>query len=251
MDTSFADTTYFDRTVEAFQADSQYAKAAEMAARATQKYPRRADYWVQRGQNELKGGQVQQAITSLKRALDIDPNTPGARRLIITSLIDAGEYDSAMVAMRGALKAGGNTDWIGQTAQIVVGKIFKFVNDTVNKQKTIAGYQRVIPWVAWADSISSDRATKNGSKFLLGVSHFFIGQFMLTDAITAKSCDGAKAANDNLVNAQLELPAGGASNGAVLQQLIPAAQQLGTSSEQAVKVFCAPPKKPEAAAKKP
>lgn len=251
MDTSFADTTYYDRTIDAYRSDSVWAKAAETASRATQKYPRRADYWVQRGQMELRAGQVKQAVTSLRRALAIDPKTEGARRLIINSLIDAAEYDSAYVTMHEALKAGEDANWIGQTAGIVGGKIFKFVNDSSNKQKTIAGYQRVIPWVTWADSVSTDRSTKSNSKFLLGLSHFFIGQFMLTDAIPIKSCEGAKAANENLVNAQVELPAGGAANGAVLQQVIPAAQSLGTSSEQAMKVFCAPPKKPEAKGQKP
>jgi tetratricopeptide (TPR) repeat protein len=251
LDTAFSDTTYFDRTIDAFKSDSQFAKAAEVAAHATAKYPKRPDYWVQRGQLELRAGQVKEAIVSLKRALDLDPHTEGARMLIINSLIDATEYDSAYVAMHEALKAGENADRIGQTAGIVGGKIFKFVNDSTNKQKTIAGYQRVIPWVAFADSVSSDRATKNNAKFLMGLSHFFIGQFMLTDAIPAKSCEGAKAANENLVNAQLELPAGGAANGAVLQQVIPAAQSLGGSSEQAAKVFCAPPKKPDEVKKKP
>ncbi len=254
MDTAFADTTYFDRTIEAFRTDSQYANAAEVAAQATKKYSRRADYWAERGQLELKAGQVQPGIASLKHALQIDPKIEGARRLIVNSLIDAAQaaqYDSAWVALHEAQTAGEDPNWVGQTAGIVGGKIFKFVYDSTNNQKTIAGFQRVLPWVTWADSISTDRNTKSNAKFLTGMSHFFIGQFMLTDAIPLKSCDGAKAANEMLVNAQLELPAGGAANGAVLQQLIPAAQSLGTSSEQAMKVFCAPPKKPGPEPKKP
>ncbi len=59
--------------------------------------------------------------------------------LIINSLIDASEYDSAYVAMHEALKAAGeNSDRLGQVAGIVGGKIFKFVYDSTNKQKTIA-----------------------------------------------------------------------------------------------------------------
>jgi hypothetical protein len=56
---------------------------------------------------------------------------------------------------------------------------------------------------------------------------------------------------DIIVNAQLELPVGGATNPEVVRQLMPVAQQMGTSVEQAVKVFCAPPKKPEAGRTKP
>ena len=251
MDTSFADTTYYDRTIDAYRSDSAWAKAAETAARATQKYPRRADYWGQRGQLELKAGQIQPAITSLKRALAIDPKIAGARMLIISSLVDAGEYDSAFVAMHEALKAGEDANDIGQRALIVGNKIFKFVQDTTNKQHTVAGFQRVLPWVYWADTISAERGTKNNAKFLMGVSHFFIAQLMYGDVVAQKSCEGAKAVQDIIVNAQLELPVGGATNPDVVRQLMPAAQQMGTAVEQAVKVFCAPPKKPEVKGQKP
>jgi len=251
MDTTFADTTYYDRTIDAYRSDSAWAKAAETAARATQKYPRRADYWGQRGQLELKAGQIQPAITSLKRALAIDPKIAGARMLIISSLVDAGEYDSAFVAMHEALKAGEDANDIGQRALIVGNKIFKFVQDTTNKQHTVAGFQRVLPWVYWADTISAERGTKNNAKFLMGVSHFFIAQLMYGDVVAQKSCEGAKAVQDIIVNAQLELPVGGATNPDVVRQLMPAAQQMGTAVEQAVKVFCAPPKKPEVKGQKP
>ena len=82
IDTSFADTTYYDRTIEAYRTDSSWAKAAATAAKATQKYPRRADLWAQRGQLELRAGQIKPAIASERRALEIDPKTPGARTVI-------------------------------------------------------------------------------------------------------------------------------------------------------------------------
>jgi hypothetical protein len=85
----------------------------------------------------------------------------------------------------------------------------------------------------------------------MGVSHFFIAQLMYGDVVAQKSCEGAKAVQDIIVNAQLELPVGGATNPDVVRQLMPAAQQMGTAVEQAVKVFCAPPKKPEAKGQKP
>lgn len=251
MDTSMADTTYFDRTIDAYRSDSNWAKAAETAAQATKKYGKRADYWVQRGQMELKAGQVLPAITSLRRALDLDPKTPAARMLIISSLVDAGEFDSAFVAMHDAVKNGEDADRIGQFSLIIGNKLLKLAQDTTGgKKSTVAGFERVIPYVAWADTISKDRSTKNNSKFLSGVSHYFIGALMFPDVVAQKSCDGAKQVQDVAVQAQLELPVGGATNPQVVQQLMPAVQQMGTSAEQAVKVFCAPPKKPEEGAKK-
>jgi tetratricopeptide (TPR) repeat protein len=251
MDTSFADTTYFDRTIDAYRSDSAWAKAAETAARATQKYPRRADYWVQRGQMEMKGGQVKQAIVSLKRALDVDPKTAGARMLIITSLVDAAEYDSAIVAIHQAVKAGEDANTLGTIAVTVGNRWFKYVNDTTNKVKTIPNFQKVIGYVTYGDSISTDRVTKNGAKFLMGVSHYFIATLMFPDVVAQKSCDGAKQLQDVLVNSQLELPVGGATNPDLVKQLMPAVAQMSTSAEQAVKIYCAPPKKPEAKGQKP
>ena len=242
MDTSFADTTYYDRTIDAYRSDSAWAKAAETAARATQKYPRRADYWVQRGQMELRAGQVKQAVVSLRRALDLDPKIPGARMLIVSSLVDASEYDSAMVAMHEALKAGEDADRIGQFALAIGSRLFKVANDA--QPKTIPPWQKVLPYVTYADSVAKDRTTKNTAKFEMGVSHYYLATLTYPDVVTQKSCEGAKQVQDYLIAASGELQFGGATNPAAVNQLMPAIQQMQTAVEQAVKVFCAPPKKP-------
>lgn len=242
MDTSFADTTYFDRTIDADRTDSAWADAAAVAAHATQKYPKRADYWAQRGQLELKAGQVQPAITSLKRALEIDPRTEGARLLILQSLVDAGQFDSAYVAMHEDVKAGENSEQIGQYALSIGKRVFDKANGAATK--TVGDFQKVLPYVTYADSLLTDRAMKNNAKFLLGVSHYFIASLMYQDVVAQKSCDGAKAVNDAAVNSTMELPVGGATSPAVVQQLMPLATQIAQASEQASKVFCAPPKKP-------
>jgi len=249
MDTSFADTTYYDRTIDAYRSDSAWAKAAETAARATQRYPRRADYWVQRGQMELRAGQVKQAVVSLRRALEIDPKIPGARMLIVSSLVDASEYDSAMVAMHEALKAGEDADRIGQFALVIGGRLFKIANDA--QPKTIPTWQKVLPYVAYADTVAKDRTIKNTARFEMGVSHYYLATLTYPDVVTQKSCEGAKQVQDYLIAASGELQFGGATNPAAVNQLMPAIQQMQTAVEQAVKVFCAPPKKPEAKGQKP
>ncbi len=249
MDTSFADTTYYDRTIDAYRSDSAWAKAAETAARATQRYPRRADYWVQRGQMELRAGQVKQAVVSLRRALEIDPKIPGARMLIVSSLVDASEYDSAMVAMHEALKAGEDADRIGQFALAIGSRLFKVANEA--QPKTIPPWQKVLPYVAYADTVAKDRTTKNTAKFEMGVSHYYLATLTYPDVVTQKSCEGAKQVQDYLIAASGELQFGGATNPAAVNQLMPAIQQMQTAVEQAVKVFCAPPKKPETKGQKP
>ncbi len=185
MDTSFADTTYYDRTIDAYRMDSSWAKAAESAAHATAKYPKRADYWAQRGQLELKAGQVQPAVVSLRRALEIDPTLQGARLLIVSSLVDAGAYDSAMVAMHEAVKSGENADRIGQFAVTIGGKLFTIANAA--KPPVLDLWQKVIPYVAYADSVSGDRTTKNTAKFEMGVAHYYIATLMYPDVVAQRA----------------------------------------------------------------
>jgi tetratricopeptide (TPR) repeat protein len=253
MDTSFSDTTYFDRTIEAYRSDSSWAKAAATAAKATQKYPRRADYWAQRGQLELKAGQTKQAVTSLRRALEIDPKIAGARMLIITSLLDANEYDSVIVAVREAKAAGEDANVLGGIAITAGNHYFqRFVNDTAHKEnKTIPNLQKVQGMVLYGDSLTNDRAVKNSAKFLMGITHYFIATIMIVDVQAQKSCDGAKQLQDVLVNAQLELPVGGATSPETVKQLMPVVGSLSQTAEQMIKVYCAPPKKPEDTKKKP
>jgi tetratricopeptide (TPR) repeat protein len=251
LDTAFTDTTYFDRTIDAFKSDSQYAKAAEVAARAAAKYPRRADYWAQRGQLELKAGQTKQAVVSLKRALEIDPKIAGARMLIITSLLEANEYDSVIVAIREAKAAGEDANTLGGIAITAGNHYFRYVNDTTNKAKTIPNLERVLAYVTYGDSLATDRTAKNGAKFLMGLSHYFIASIMIQDVQAQKSCDGAKQLQDVLVNAQLELPVGGATNPDIVKTVMPIVSQLAGTADQMIKVYCAPPKKPEDVKKKP
>ncbi|MFI5230885.1 MAG: tetratricopeptide repeat protein [Gemmatimonadales bacterium] len=242
MDTSFADTTYYDRTIDAYRQDSAWANAAVAAAHATAKYPKRADYWAQRGQLELKAGQVQPAVVSLRRALEIDPTLKGARLLIVSSLVDANAYDSAMVAMHDAVKSGENADQIGKFALSIGGKLFTVANNS--KPPVLDLWQKVIPYVAYADSVSGDRTTKNTAKFEMGVAHYYIATLMYPDVVAQKNCDGAKQVQDYLINASSELQFGGATNPAAVSQLMPAIQQTADAVQNAVKVFCAPPKKP-------
>jgi tetratricopeptide (TPR) repeat protein len=253
IDTSFADTTYYDRTIDAYRTDSTWAKAAVAASQATKKYPRRADYWAQRGQLELKAGQTKQGITSLRRALEIDPKIKGARMLIITSLLDGNEYDSVIVAVREAKAAGEDANILGGIVFTAGNHYFqRFVNDTAHREnKTLPNLQKVIAMVSYADSLTTDRAVKNSVKFLMGLSHYFIATIMIVDVQAQKSCDGAKQLQDVLVNAQLELPVGGAMSPETVKQLMPVIGQLSGTAEQMIKVYCAPPKKPEAGSKKP
>jgi tetratricopeptide (TPR) repeat protein len=236
MDTTLADADFYDRMVSAYAADSNYQKASEWAARATVKFPAVADNWVRLGQLQRRNGQTQQAIVSLKRALSIDPKIKNARMIIINSFVDMNQYDSASVAMHEAVKAGEDPDQIGLVANVLANRTLTAAGKI--EPKSAAEYQKVIPYALFADSVAKDRSVKNNAKFLIGVSSYYVGSLSYKAATESKSCEGAKAVNAAALDAQINLPIGGATNAAVVQQLMPATAQLLQASEVAMKAFC-------------
>jgi tetratricopeptide (TPR) repeat protein len=236
MDTTLADADFYDRMVSAYAADSNYQKASEWSARATVKFPAVADNWVRLGQLQRRNGQTQQAIVSLKRALSIDPKIKNARMIIINSYVDMNQYDSAFVAMHEAVKAGEDPDQIGLVANVLANRTLTAAGKV--EPKSPADYQKVVPYALFADSIAKDRSVKNNAKFLIGVSSYYVGSLSYKSMTESKSCEGAKAVNAAALDAQINLPIGGATNAAVVQQLMPATQQLLQASEQAMKAFC-------------
>ena len=255
MDSSLADQDFYDRMVSAYAADSDWAHAAEMAAKVAAKFPKVADNWVRLGGLQRRLGQSQQSVESLKRALAIDPKIKNARMIIINALVDQVQYDSAMVAVREALKAGEDPDQLGLVANVMANRSLS----AAQKTKTIVDFKKVLPFANFADSAARDRAVKNNAKFLIGVTSAMMAQIYYTDATTNKGCDDAKTANSLAVDASLNLPIGGATSPEVVRQLMPMASQIVDASAQAMKAFCradtpaaaaAPPKKPPTKTKK-
>jgi tetratricopeptide (TPR) repeat protein len=236
MDTSLADADYFDRMISAYSADSNSAKAAATAAKATAKFPKRDDFWAKRGQFELKGGQTAQAIASLKRALEINPKTPGARLIILKSYHDAGQWDTLYTAMHDAIKAGEDAGTVGQFAVSASSKLLSVAQKA--DPKTIADFEKVLTWVAYADSTLTDKSMKNSGKFVSGVAYFFLGTLHYGDLTKSKQCSDAKAAQEAFTNAQINLPAGGATNADVIKQLLGNLAQYAPAADQAVKGLC-------------
>jgi tetratricopeptide (TPR) repeat protein len=236
MDTSLADADYFDRMISAYSSDSNTAKAASTASKATAKFPKRDDFWAKRGQFELKGGQTAQAITSLRRALEINPKTPGARLIILKSYHDAGQWDTLFTAMHDAIKAGEDAGTVGQFAVSASSKLLSAAQKA--DPKTIADFEKVLTWVAYADSTLTDKAMKNSGKFVSGVAYFFLGTIHYGDLTKSKQCSDAKAAQDAFTSAQINLPAGGATNAEVIKQLLGNLAQYSPAADQAVKGLC-------------
>jgi hypothetical protein len=79
---------------------------------------------------------------------------------------------------------------------------------------------------------------KNSGKFVSGVAYFFLGTIHYGDLTKSKQCSDAKAAQDAFTSAQINLPAGGATNAEVIKQLLGNLAQYSPAADQAVKGLC-------------
>ena len=236
MDTALADTTYYSKQIAAYAADSNYAKAAENASKATSKYPKEATLWVVRGQLERKIGQTQQSVESFKRALSIDPKTEGARLQIINSMVEQQQYDSAFLAIKEAQVAGEDPNMLAAISVTMGNRIFQAAQKSTDK--TIDSFKKALPFLTYADQTSKEASTKTNAKYLLGISNFFILQIAATDAPKTKSCELAKTAAEALFQAQTNLPAGGSMDPKTVGQLMGALPQFEAPVAGQVKAFC-------------
>jgi tetratricopeptide (TPR) repeat protein len=236
MDTSLADTTYYSKQIAAYAADSNFAKAAENAAKATAKYPKEATLWVVRGQLERKVGQTQQSVESFKRALAIDPKAEGARLQIINSMVEQLQYDSAFIAIKEAQAAGEDPNVLATIAVAMGNRTFQSAQKST--EKTIDSFKKALPYLNYADQTSKEVATKTNAKYLIGISNFFILQMAATEAPKTKSCELAKVAAEALLAAQVNLPAGGSMDPKTVGQLMGALPQFEAPVAGQVKAFC-------------
>jgi hypothetical protein len=90
---------------------------------------------------------------------------------------------------------------------------------------------------AYVDSVSTG-ALKAQAGFLAGATYVTYGQLKLNTAITEKSCQPAKDAKNMFVEAQINLPKGGATAVEAMRQLMGAVMQLDPEADKAVKAFC-------------
>lgn len=250
IDTSLADTTYFTKMVAAYDGDSAFQKAADIAAQGAVKFPTNTTILSMLGQEQLKTGQQQPAIATFRKILTIDPKAPSIRMLIARVFDELKQPDSAFTALHEAKAAGEDGQGIGMYALNIGNKLFKLGQDALNKaQQTktsedyataIAANMLVLPWVTFADSTLTANENKNQAKFILGVAAFQISVAAVSDAPKTKSCELAKMAADYISIAQINLPSGGRFAPDAVTQLMPVVPQIMTGADQMVKAYCKP-----------
>ncbi|MDP1890536.1 MAG: tetratricopeptide repeat protein, partial [Gemmatimonadaceae bacterium] len=208
IDTSLADTAYFAKMVGAYEADSNSAKATELAARGVEKFPANATLLGMLGQKQLNSGQQQQAIATFRKILSINPKAPGIRALIARTYVEMKQLDSALAMLRDGKSAGEEGQGIGAYAVTVANSVLlpsakaelakALASKTPEDFATaIEANLRIYPWVTFADSTATVVETKNTAKLIYAVAAYQLSAAALTEASNAKSCPRAKLAQEN------------------------------------------------------
>jgi hypothetical protein len=226
LDTAQADTTYFVSMSTAFQSDSQPQKASEILARGIAKFPNNDALQVQYAYTLRAAGQTQQAAETLRKILARNPKVERGYLTLSQLQSDMNQPDSALVSLRLA-RSIGDTSLAGQIALVAGNNLYKAKN-----------YTGAIPFLSFSDSTVTDRTQKAQARFLLGVSNLYIAQAKLQDPATAKSCDALKDAQANLLDARLNIPAGGVFAKEAAGQAMQALGQLNDYADQASKRAC-------------
>ena len=233
LDTSFADTTYFIKTSTAYQADSQYQKAAETASRGLAKFPNQPFLTYMQIATLKQAGQNQQALEALRKARAAKIEVENAGYLEITLLKDLGMSDEVLPAAKALIAAGDTSTTLRQMIIAIAQEKQKAAQASNNVDDFVAAEQIFL----YADSVVTGEL-KAQAGFLLGYTYVLMGQLKLNLSAQQKSCDMAKQSKNHFADAQIFLPRGGRVYVDQLRTLMGAVVQLDPEADKAVKAFC-------------
>ncbi len=231
LDTAFADTAFFLKTAAAYAADSQPQKAAELTARGVSKFPDHPGLNRDLVVNLRSTGQNQQALEVLRRAMSSGVEVEQGALLNVLLTLDVSGADAAMTLAREAVSKGDST--VG----LVVLQIAKTVFDSATASKSQEGYDRAIPMLAYADSLTKGE-TKEQAKFLYGYANLLSAQGRITASAESRNCEEAKKGKNQLIEAQISLPAGGRFAPQQVPQLMANVMQLDQYADQVIAAVC-------------
>ncbi len=229
-DTSAITQDFFTRQLAAAAADSQPQLAAQIAARAVQRFPSDASLATIYAQTLRKAGQLQQAIAAARKAVQLDPKNQNAWLLVAVTQGDLNQPDSVIATAKQAIAAGMDKATFGSLILQQANNAFKNANTT----KNVGDWERTLSLSQLADSLSP----ANTSKFFIGVSSFQIGIDALQAAQREKSCAAAKKAEDMFALTQINMPAGGAVDKQTAQTVLGYVQQYGDAIPKMKKAYC-------------
>ena len=229
-DTAAADTNFFVRQPGAYLASGDTAKALEAASRGTAKFPTNETLWLLVAQLARQSGQLPVALNAYNKILAINPKSPGINLQMARVMADQGQIDQALESIKAAQAAGDEKGAIGGMTTSIANKLFQ----QYSKEKDKNVGKRTLEVLKIAEGIAPTAAIY----FLTGATSFQLGANMLQDVQKDKSCDGAKEAKNYFVDAEINLPKGGAQFATQIQQMMPQLTQYGAYPDQFIKAFC-------------
>jgi tetratricopeptide (TPR) repeat protein len=254
-----SDADFYSRLAAAYRADSQPARALATAATGVAKFPTDAPLYVTyvqmlkaesdvalpRGlarfsdnaelhvlaaQTLKTTGNAVGALEETKRALAVNPKLPHGFLQLAQLEIDAGQPDSALVAIDQATKNGESPATVGQFALARGNALYKAATASQKRDD----FQRAIKFLNIAEHITPSPE----AKFLLGASSLSVSQSAANEAAPAKSCELSKLADTSLTDAEINLTGGGSVAPDAAKQFLDYAAKLRPYVADQVKSFC-------------
>jgi tetratricopeptide (TPR) repeat protein len=236
-DTARADTTFYKQLIGAYVADSQAQKAAEVAARATQKFPNNEGLWLTYAELTRKAGQLPQSLEANSKVLAINPKNTNAYLSRAQIFRETNQPDSVLATARALANAGGEKKVAGSLVVAVGNSMFgPYQRDSA---KTIEQGRKVLAVFELADSL----APTDTVKFFKGVTKLYLAQTYLTKAAKDRTCDDVATADNLLIDVQTHIGVekGGAAFPQNAGSVMQGAMQLQSSLPQYQKAFkCKP-----------
>jgi len=229
-DPTAADSAYYLRLIADYGSDSAYGKAAEAAAQAIAKYPRNAQLYLLKGQNERKAGQLDAAIQSIRKGLELDPKAPGANLLLAQMNVDTGKLDEAIAAVKADVAADPTNK--ERNANFLLGLGSNAYKAGVASKKP-EDFQKAIKLLQGSDEINPSA----NAKFFIAVSAWQVLAPSLQQGKSWK-CTDARAAEANLTLVSTNMPGGGSVSPEAAGQIMGAVPQAQQYVDAQTKRLC-------------
>lgn len=231
VDTAFASESFFPRLASAYVSDSQPQKAAEAIARGVAKFPNSASLLVDAAGVYRQAGQLQQAVSTLQRALQSNPKAPGANLTLAQIYVDLQQPDSALTALRSAAAAGDSVATVAGLAAQIGNQAFQASRES----KALADYTRAVQFLSLADELNPNNKPV---MFVLGASAHSAAIAELQAAQKDNNCQMARDAKEHFAIVGRVMPAAGSVQPDVAGQIMSQMQEYSPFADQMIKSLC-------------
>lgn len=225
LDTAATDIAFWKRMSALYLADSNSAGAVSAAERGTTKFPLDAELWQILSQARRNTGDLPGSIVAAKKALEINPLQSNGWLQVAQAYINLQQLDSAVAALRNSVTAGDNADLIAGVLS-GIGNTLRVRGDSA---KSVPILEQGVTLLQYADTVAMLRDSVGPAdarrlrqqatpeirarvKFILGATAITLFREAAALALANKDCAMATKADEALITAMIELPAGAAFN---------------------------------------